>query len=85
MNFNGYEATLLQLTNSVVVTMIIGVIFCFPIYDAIKMKVKSLLVNKPVAILVVKNIYNLCLLIAYFIVLLYIAGADYAPFLYEVF
>lgn len=84
-NFNGYEVTLIQLTTSISVTIIIGIIFCFPIYDFIKEKVQKCIVTKPAIAIVTSNIYNICLLIAYIVVLLYIAGSNYAPFLYEVF
>lgn len=85
MNFSGYEATLLRLNNSLIFAMVIGIIFCFPIYNLTKMKIKKILEDKPIAALTINSLYKICLLLAYFIVLLYISGSDHTPFLYEVF
>ena len=85
MNFNGAEEVLIQMTTSVCVAMIVGIVFCFPIYEKVKTKVYSLVSDKPIVSVLVQNIYNLVLLGAYIVVILYIAGSGYAPFLYEVF
>lgn len=67
-----------QFNNYTVFILIIGLIFCFPIYD----KMKRLVFERNFGLL---GLYRLGLVATFFVVFTYLISTGYASFLYEVF
>lgn len=67
-----------QFNNYTVFILIIGLLFCFPIYD----KIKQLIFENSSMLL---GLYRLALLAVFFVAFAYMISAGYASFLYEVF
>lgn len=85
LNTSGISLTLLEITPGLVIAMIVGTVFCFPLYDCIKEKIFTIFSNSIVGIKVISFLYVLLLIILFFVSLIYVSGSGNAPFLYEIY
>lgn len=86
-NFNYYKSStiLLNLSNSIIIALIIGLIFSFPVYGWFKNKLTNMFKGKCKLAFGIRIAYDFGLLCTYILLILYVAGSGYSPFLYAVF
>lgn len=68
----------LMMSNSVLLAFVLGLIFCFPVYNVFKRHLGRIGIAANI-------IWFICLLFLYVLIFSYIAASGYSPFLYQVF